>query len=133
MVAVAIIQKRDIVIIFRSIRQVDRRHLGGVCRSFFGLLHDSLRSVRPSTNPFESKKQMRNSDIPNHIIRRALVSGKTILGNPSQPARLIFRVVVERSWFLSDTEASGMSASKRFNGHTVVAAGVNDDEWPDIL
>jgi hypothetical protein len=41
MVAVAIIQKRDIVIIFRSICQVDRRHLGGVCRSFVGLLHDS--------------------------------------------------------------------------------------------
>jgi hypothetical protein len=39
--AVAIIQKRDIVIIFRSIRQVDRRHLSGGCRSFVGLLHDS--------------------------------------------------------------------------------------------
>jgi hypothetical protein len=49
--AVAIIQKRDIVIIFRSIRQVDRKHLSGVCRSFVGLSQDSLESILPSNEP----------------------------------------------------------------------------------
>jgi hypothetical protein len=74
---------------------------------------------------------MRNNDIPNHIIRRALVSEKTILDNSSQPGNL------PRSRRLREVgsirhEGIGYVCFQAIQWTYGVDGGINEDEWPDI-